>query len=765
MTKRIPNTIVFIFLCISLFFLPKLNAQKVGLVLSGGGAGGLAHIGVIKALEKENIPIHYITGTSIGALIGGLYASGYSAEEIEKIVLTPEFQGYTKGDLQIKYQYYFRKSIDNSSWFSYRFALDSNVVANIPTNIINSNPVDFYLMELFSSADRLSKSCFDSLFIPFRCIASDIIEKKSIALKSGNLSESIRASMTYPFYLRPISINGVLLFDGGLYNNFPLDVMQNEFNPDVIIGSVVTTNTAVPSDDNIYLQLRNMLMSKTNYDSVSDNVIILKPWSDIGTFSFDNAAQLIDSGYVCVYKSMEQINNRIQNRLTAAELLSRRAFFNSRKIPLKFNRIYLEGIKAKQKKYVTKQLLKNKEVTNLVSLRKRYYRLLADDNLKSAFPKVVYGDSSDFYGLQLQMKREKPFLLEFGGNFSNRPISSGFLGIQYNHFGKTAFSVYGNAYFGRLNTSGLVKIKFEFPNITPFYLEPVFIFSRWDYFRSSTLFYNFLKPAYLTQRDKLLELNIGMPVGNRSKLIVNSGVASLNNIYYQTDIFSEKDTADRTNFDYIYGKLEFDLNTLNRKLYASEGLLLNFKAKYVNGLEFHYPGTTSPDSIKSDIPHAWFQFQAKAEYYLKTSKIFKLGFMGEGVYSSQDFFRNYTSTILSAPAFTPTPESKTLFLERFRAHNFFAGGMKFVFNPLKNFDIRLEGYVFQPVQSIQPDQELKAVYSKEFLYRYFSGLAALVYHTPLGPLCISANYYYKEKEPFSFLFHFGYTIFNKKSID
>jgi NTE family protein len=113
----------------------------------------------------------------------------------------------------------------------------------------------------------------------------------------------------------------------------------------------------------------------------------------------------------------------------------------------------------------------------------------------------------------------------------------------------------------------------------------------------------------------------------------------------------------------------------------------------------------------------------------------------------------------------PTPESKTLFLEKFRAHKFIAGGAKLIFNPFKKFDVRIEGYVFQPFQSIVKNNFNKAEYSINFLYRYITGMAALVYHTPIGPVSTSINYYLGEKNPVSFLFHFGYTIFNKKAID
>ncbi len=239
------------FFCIVLtvlfsIFNPFCFAQKVGIVLSGGGAGGLAHIGVLKALEEKNIKIDYISGTSVGALVGGLYASGYSPDDIQQLVLSDKFQRYAKGELEEKNQFHYKKNSETASWFTYKFGFDSDLTTYIPTNLINSIPIDFYMMELFTPASVIAKNNFDSLFIPFRCVAADIENKKSVVFKDGNLHTSIRASMTYPFYLKPISINGKFLFDGGLYNNYPVDVMKNDFNPDFIIGSIVTSNNPVP---------------------------------------------------------------------------------------------------------------------------------------------------------------------------------------------------------------------------------------------------------------------------------------------------------------------------------------------------------------------------------------------------------------------------------------------------------------------------------------------------------------------------------------
>lgn len=741
-------------------------AQKVGVVLSGGGAGGFAHIGVLKALEENHIPIHYITGTSIGAFIGGLYASGYSPIEIEEIVKSEKFQMLTRGEVERKYQYFFKKKDDHAGWVVFGVSFDSSLVTTIPTNLVNSMPIDFYLVELFSRACGNARSNFDSLMIPFRCIASDIENKRPVTFKNGPLSTAIRASMTYPFYLRPISVDGKILFDGGLYNNFPSNIMYTDFYPDLIIGSSVTSNSQSANDENLYLQVRNMLMSKTDFDPVCQNGVLLKPWSNVGVFDFGAAGRLIDSGYACTKRNLESIKSQIETFQDPEELnRNREKIRRNTNEKLLFEDIKVNGLNHKQEYYVKKLLGRKQKELSLQSLKPRFFRLAQDDKIKSIFPEARFDSLTGKYSLLLNMKKEKDLFLYLGGNFSNRPISEAFLGLQYNYFGKIALSIYGNGYFGKLNTSLSGRIRIDFPSRLPFYVEPAITYSRWDYYRSSTLFFNLRKPAYLTQVDKYSELNVGLPFLNNGKLQLTSGVAELSNIYYQTANFTEKDTADRTNFQFIYGGPEIHYNTLNRKLYADEGTNISIRTKYVNGLEQQLPGSTSTDTILRNLPHEWFVIRLKIDNYFKTHRAFKIGIYGEGVFSTQDFFQNYTASILSAPAFQPTPESQTLFLEKFRAHKYAAFGLKFIVSPIRNLDFRLEAYAFQPLQSIIRDTKGKAEYSNPFLYRYLNGMAALVYHTPLGPISISTNYYHEEKEPFTFLFHFGYTIFNRKSID
>ncbi len=732
-------------------------------------------MGVIKALEDNGIPIDYICGTSIGGLIGAYYAIGYSPREIEDLVKTAFFQSITRGDLPVKYEYMIKKREDFASWLTLRYNFRDNYLKNLPTNFINSVPIDYYLMETFTGVSNRANNNFDSLLVPFRCVAADVENKKTLVFKSGDLPTAIRASMSYPFYLRPISVDDKLLFDGGLYNNFPTDVMLNDFNPDFIIGSNVAEKNPKPDDENIYLQLRTLLTSPTNFNPVCENGILIEPWSDVGVFNFDNAQRLIDSGYAETVRKIPMIKQQITARTDSAKLeAGRQHFKNYQKLDnIRFNNLVVIGYNKKQTEFIAKSLFKNEKPFTLTQLKKRYFRLASDDKIKNIFPVAILDSARNNYTLKLIGKPEKPFYIDAGAILSNRPISEGFLGLQYNYLGRIGFSAYVNGYRGKLNTSTHTHLRFDFPGRLPYFIEPSFTFSRWDYYSSSILFYNFLKPAYLIQEDKFGELKAGIPVGNISQFNVAGGFTEWKNQYYQSDVFTKADTADVTYFDYWYAQANYKVNTLNRKMYPTEGTLLNARIRFLTGHESHLPGNTSIDTVSfiDKAKPAWLQLKLTFDSYIRTFRGFKIGVFAEGVYSTQTFFSNYEATILSAPAFNPTPESRTFFIDAFRAHNYVSGGIKAITTPFKSFDIRLEAYIMQPVYSILKTPEGGAEYSSLFLYRHFAGLAAAVYNSPIGPISAGVNYYginynyNKNGQSFSFFFHIGYIIFNRKSID
>ena len=256
-----------LFVLITLWLtIPAIHAQKVGLVLSGGGAKGMTHIGIIRAVEENNIPIDYIAGTSMGAIIGSLYAMGYSPDDMEALLRSEDFKRWYSGKVEPKYAYYFKKRIPTPEFFNicFDFKDSLNVKPQLPTSMVNPIQMNLVFVELFARATAACDGDFDRLFVPFRCIASDVYNKRQIVLGKGDLGDAVRASMSFPFVFKPIEIDSVLAYDGGIYNNFPTDVMRDDFHPDIIIGSVVAANPSKPKENDLMSQIENMVMLKTD---------------------------------------------------------------------------------------------------------------------------------------------------------------------------------------------------------------------------------------------------------------------------------------------------------------------------------------------------------------------------------------------------------------------------------------------------------------------------------------------------------------------
>lgn len=741
----------------------NIFSQKVGLVLSGGGASGLVHIGVLKALEENHIPIDCITGTSMGAIIGGLYASGYSPDDIQNILNDKEFIQISKGKIPDKYIFYIKQPDEYASWIRLRFSLKDKLVQNIPTSVINSVPIDLFLLEKFIHSNHQKN--FDSLFVPFRCVAADIENKQKVIFRKGSLSDAVRASMSYPFYLPPIQVNGKLLYDGGLYDNFPTDVCYTECYPDILIGSDVSDPHLPPDADNVYLQLRNMIMARKDTSKKCDNEITIKPYSSDIIFDFESSKHLVDSGYYATLRKLPEIQKHLYRYKNKYEVQLKRMAYNYAKKNVFIHHLYIDTLDKKKNTYILKSLQSKRTPMSFDEFKTRYYRLANDERVKFMYPQMRISDSNKT-SIQVLAKYEKPFYFDLGGIVSNRPVNEIFAALQYNYLGKIGLKIYGNGYLGRLYNGAMGKVKVDFPSYNPFFMEALAVYSRWDFYKSSVLFFDFKKPSFLIQTDNYSEINMGLPLGTKGVISWGSGIAKWMNHYYQDNNFGYKDTADNTYFNYYYFQSSVDIYSQNRRLYASEGSRLFVKLKFIKGSESFIPGNLAPDKtkIENQLHPNWFYIRMFSDNYVRTIRRMKLGYYFEYTYSTQDFFSNYTSTILSAPAFYPTVESHTLFLPDFRAYHYFVLGGKSVTSLRSRLDARLELYWFQPIQAII-NKNYKASFAEPLIYQNIAGSGTLVFHSPLGPVAFSINYYKNAERNFTFFFHFGYPIFNRKSLE
>lgn len=758
--------LLFLIINSQFLILNSASAQRVALVLSGGAARGGAHIGVIRALEEQQIPISYIAGTSIGAVIGAMYASGYTPEEMEKLMDSDDFQRWAMGIMDQKYVYFYRKEDPNASWISTDFDFSKKLSSLLPTQLIKTYEIDFRLMELLSPANALCRGNFDHLMVPFRCVTSDIDSTEAVVLRKGDLNSAVRASMSLPLVYTPVVLNNKLVYDGGMYNNFPVDVAQKDFRPDVIIGSRVATRYDKPDRDDVISQLLTMLMERqTDTLAIPGSVIIVPKIPDINLLDFTYTDVLADSGYAATMRCIPKIRHFVHDSVSQESMSRKRAAFNGQKKEVRFDSIHITGMNKVQQAYVRGLLKHGKKTVGVKDLRDQYFRLINDGFIRSISPVARFNEQTGYYDLYLDITKTNNFGAQFGGNFSLGNMNVGFLELQYKYLWTKALHFLVNGYFGRIYNSARVAGRIDFNSRTPWFLEAAYTFNRMDYFMNSMFFFDDKTPNYIIQREYYGNLTTGIPVTNAGKLSLGVNYAFSNSKYYQSNTFSRTDTADQTSFNFGSPVLAFELNSLNRKQFASAGARLNLSLSYVNGREDMLPGSTSKNQVPVTVYHDWFQLRVIYDNYFESLGPFKFGFYGEGVLSNEPLFSNYTSSLIYVPAFQPLPESQAYFLPAFRASNWAAAGLKAVLRVYKKVEYRLEGYLFQPYQTIvQNSEDNTAALGPVLSDRAYMASTSLVYNSPLGPVSLGVNYYDKQSESWTLNFNFGYIIFNRRAL-
>ena len=299
-------------LCLLLGFLPlfvhasapanEATRPKVGLVLSGGAARGLAHIGVLKALEEQGIKIDAIAGTSMGAVVGGLYASGYKIDELEKLALNIDWQ-QALSDAPPREDVPFRRKQDDRDFLvKQKLSFRDDGSLGLPLGVIQGQNLALLLESLLAHTSDTRD--FDKLPIPFRAVATDIANGEKVVFRKGHLPQVIRASMSIPAVFAPVELNGRLLVDGGMTDNIPLDVAR-EMGVDVAI--VVDIGTPLRSSKQLttVVDVLNQSITLMTRRNSEEQLAALKP-SDVliqpalaafGVTDFGKAQDMIDAGY------------------------------------------------------------------------------------------------------------------------------------------------------------------------------------------------------------------------------------------------------------------------------------------------------------------------------------------------------------------------------------------------------------------------------------------------------------------------------------
>lgn len=284
----------------------KKHKPKVGVVLSGGGAKGLAHIGVLKALEEAGIEVSYIGGTSMGAIVGGLYAAGYSAKELDSIFSALDSDAILRDYTPRASKNFFEKRNDEVYAISLPF---KGYKIGFPT-ALSKGLYNYNTINRLTDHVRYIRD-FDSLPIPFVCIATDIETGKEVVLRKGVLPDAILASGAFPSLYSPVEIDNRLLIDGGVTNNYPIEQVR-AMGADIIIGVDVQdplrTRDEIKGATGLLLQINNYQMIQKMEDKRKKTDIYIRPdISGYTVISFDEGRQIIDKGEEAANKIMDTL--------------------------------------------------------------------------------------------------------------------------------------------------------------------------------------------------------------------------------------------------------------------------------------------------------------------------------------------------------------------------------------------------------------------------------------------------------------------------
>lgn len=696
---------------------------------------------------------------------------GYSPDDMEALLRSEDFKRWYSGQIEPEYGYYFKQNRPTPEFFNIRFSFKDSLHIKpqiLPTSMVNPIQMNLVFVELFARATAACNGDFNHLFVPFRCIASDVYNKRPLIMRKGDLGDAVRASMSFPFVFKPIEIDSVLAYDGGIYNNFPTDIMREDFRPGVIIGSVVAANPGKPKENDLMSQLENMIMQKTDYtlpDSLG--IVMTFKYDDVSLLDFDRLQELHDIGYNRTISLMDSIKSRIHRRTSAENVRLRRLVYRSNLPQFRFRDIYIEGANPQQQAYIKKEFHdEDHEVFTYEDLKRGYFRLLSDNMISEIIPHAVYDPKNDLYSLHLKVKMEDNFSVRMGGSVSTTSSNQIYLGLGYQNLNYYSKEITLDGQIGKVYNNAQLMAKIDLPTRVPTSYRLIASLSTFDYYKKDKLFSKNDKPSFNSKDERFVKLMVALPFLANKRAEISIGYGKLQDNYFQSNVINfDKDRSDRSTYNLLGGAIGFYGSTLNARQYATKGYFEKLVAQVFTGKEKFIPGNPTETSFTTKDRQSWLQISyMKYAYHTMTPK-FTLGWMAEMLYSSKNFSENYAATMLQAADFSPTPHSKIMYNEAFRANQFLAAGIKpiFVFNDM--FQVRSELYGFMPIFPIKKNALNKAYYGKAFSRFEYLGEISVICQLPFGAISAYVNHYSSPKKEWNVGLTLGWQLFNYRFIE
>ena len=749
---------------LSLLSTALVEAQTVGLVLSGGGAKGLYHIGVLQALEENNVAIDYVAGTSMGSIIAGLYAAGYTPEQMRDIATSGELQNWVSGRFDKKYHSYYREQDTPPPLFVLRFnvAKDSlNVNSTLepnqssmqlPTDFISSAQIDLALNEIFRPSSVAAGGDFDRLMVPFFCVAADMNARKQVVFRNGDLGEAIRASMSIPFVFKPLKKKDMLLYDGGVFNNFPWRQMVDIYKPDHIIGVKCTSgNKDVTENSSVIDQAMMFIMSHTDYDIPQDTNIFIDRVVDAGMLEFDKAEEIIAQGYEDTMARMDEILEKIPARRSADAVADRREEYLATLPEMTITQPVLEGLTPPQEQYVravmSARKRDNEPLKTFSDLKEGVYKLLAQRDFAMEYPQFEYDSLWHVFRPHLTLRKHPSLRGTIGGTLSSTAYNQVRVGLRYEHIGRVSVDAGANLYLGPVYNAGKIGGHLYLSPRRPVYFDLNYYFSA-----RNTIYGNFgnLSRVDNTLRKRHREhfgsFSVGTATTNRSILqaTFNGG---------QNYYLFEGDKHP-TRFSFISSRLQFRRSTLDNPISPVSGSRLDLSGIYVNGHDKWIDEFDSGLIRYFSERREWLGAKISWQHYLPFSdtRWFSFGYSIEGVYTNHPLFEDLRATCVSLPQYAPTTHSQMMYMPDYHSSRYVAAGLIPTFRLWDNLYLRTAFYaMYRRAEAGVTDQ-----------WQYIADIS-IMYRTIVGPVSLSvAKYGLKNGNNLYMSINFGYPLFAPK---
>lgn len=551
---------------------------KVGLVLSGGGAKGLAHIGTLKIIDSLGIRVDHIAGTSMGAIIGSLYASGYSGKQLDSIFQNINFNAILSDKIPRSAKTFYERENDEK----YAAALPFDKLnLKLPSALSRGQNVFNLLSKLTLHVSDISD--FEKLPIPFFCMATNIENGQQIVLDKGNLAQAIRASGAFPSLYQPVLIEDQLLIDGGVTNNYPIDELK-EKGMDFIIGVDVQDGLSKRADLSSAPQI---LFQIINFHTIDDmkakskktNVYIKPNIEDFSFISFSLGNQIIKNGEIATRLKLNELQE-----LANKQVKKRSAFFKG-KTPdsIKINEVYFKGLNKYTKSYAIGKLkLKRGQKTSYNSFFSGTNNLVATNNFDSFTYKLVHSTQNKEAGYDLfgELKEtNKTTFLKFGLHYDGLYKSA-----LLTNFTKKQFLFKSDVLSLDLIFGDNTRYNFEY-YIDKGYYWSFGVRSRYNEFNKNILASIFLSPQELALagvnkiRTKYTDLTnkVFIQTQYKNDLSLKLGVEHKRyRVKTETLLASSNDREtlfDDSNYVSAFSNLRFD--SFDDKHFPTEGFYLN----------------------------------------------------------------------------------------------------------------------------------------------------------------------------------------------